>query len=42
MVSSLFVSVSVCFHSSTFDGGAIETYGWKSASTGVAEARSSP
>ena len=32
MVSSLYVSVSVCFHCSTFDGGAIETYGWKSGS----------
>ena len=42
LVSSLFVSVSVCFHCSTFDGGAIETYGWKSASTGVAEVHSSP
>ena len=37
VVSSLFLSVSVCFHCSTFDGGAIETYGWKSASTGIAE-----
>ena len=34
LVSSLFVSVSVCFHCSSFDGGAIETYGWKPASTG--------
>ena len=42
LVSSLFVSVSVCFHCSSFDGGAIETYGWKSASTGVAEVHSSP
>ena len=42
VVSSLFVSVSVCFHYSTFDGGAIETYGWKSASTGVTEVHSSP
>ena len=30
------------FHCSTFDGGAIETYGWKTASTGVAEVHSSP
>ena len=32
-------------HCSTFDGGAIETYGWKTASTGVAqgaEVHSSP
>ena len=29
-------------HCSTFDGGAIETYGWKAASTGVAEVHSSP
>ena len=42
VVSSLFLSVGVCFHCSTFDGGAIETYGWKSASTGVAEVHSSP
>ena len=34
LVSSLFVSVSVCFHCSSFDRGAIETYGWKPASTG--------
>ena len=30
------------FHCSTFDGGAIDTYGWKTASTGVAEVHSSP
>ena len=42
VVSSLFLSVSVCFHCSTFDGGAIETYGWKSASTGIAEVHSPP
>ena len=42
VVSSLFVSVSVCFHCNTFDGGAIETYGWKSALTGVSEVHSSP
>ena len=41
LVSILFVSVSVCFHCSTFDGGAIETYGWKSALTGVSEVHSS-
>ena len=42
LVSSLFVSVSVCFHCSSFDGGAIETYGWKPASTEFAEVHSSP
>ena len=42
VVSSLFVSVSVCFHSTTFDRGTIEMYGWKSASMGVAEVHSSP
>ena len=43
LVSSLFVSVSACLiHCSTFDGGAIETYGWKTASTGIAEVHSSP
>ena len=30
------------FHCSTFDGGAIETYGWKTASTGFTEVHSSP
>ena len=30
------------FHCSTFDGGAIETYGSKTASTEVAEVHSSP
>ena len=44
MVSSLFLSLSVC-HCSTFDGGSIETngwkHGWKTASTGVAEVHSS-
>ena len=29
-------------HCSTSDGGAIETYGWKTALTGVAEVYSSP
>ena len=42
LVSSIFVSVSVCFTAVTFDGGAIETYGGKTASTGVAEVHSSP
>ena len=30
------------FHRSTFDGGAIETHGWKTASTGFTEVHSSP
>ena len=34
LVSILFVSVSVCFH--------CNTYGWKSALTGVSEVHSSP
>ena len=37
-----FFSFCEClFHCSTFDRGAIETYCWKTASTGVAEVHSS-
>ena len=36
LVSSRFV-FECLFHCRTFDGGAIKTYGWKTASTGVAE-----
>ena len=42
LVSSLLVSVSVCFPRGTLLYGAIETYGWKTASTGVTEVHSSP
>ena len=36
LVSSRFV-FECLFHCRTFDGGAIKTYGWKTALTGVAE-----
>ena len=36
LVSSCFVSECL-FHCRTFDGSAIKTYGWKTASTGVAK-----
>ena len=42
LVSSLFVSVSVCFTAALSMAAPGETYGWKTASTEVAEEHSSP